>query len=149
MKRRPKPYYSQHRTTASRNHLHFVLTYVDAASSHQPRSVRDLGVQLDSAMSMAAHVSRTCRTAYAHLRCISRIRSSLTVRARKTLVHALVTSKLDFGNAALCGINGSGRMPERGLTFDPGFKGMLHWRKYTTFTLLCINSIIYLEAICP
>ena len=28
-------------------------------------------------------------------------------------------------------------------------KGMLHWRKYTTFTLLCINSIIYLEAICP
>ena len=29
------------------------------------------------------------------------------------------------------------------------FKGMLHWRKYTTFTLLCINSIIYLEAICP
>ena len=30
-----------------------------------------------------------------------------------------------------------------------GVKGMLHWRKYTTFTLLCINSIIYLEAICP
>ena len=58
-------------------------------------------------MSMAAHVSRTCRTAYAQLRCISRIRSSLTVSARKTLVHALVTSKLDFGNAALCGINGS------------------------------------------
>ena len=28
-------------------------------------------------------------------------------------------------------------------------KGMLHWRKYTTFTMLCINSIIYLEAICP
>ena len=70
-------------------------------------NIRDLGVQLDSAMSMAAHVSRTCRTAYAQLRCISRIRSSLTVSARKTLVHALVTSKLDFGNAALCGINGS------------------------------------------
>ena len=64
-------------------------------------------MQLDSAMSMAAHVSRTCRTAYAQLRCISRIWSSLTVSARKTLVHALVTSKLDFGNAALCGINGS------------------------------------------
>ena len=70
-------------------------------------NIRDLGVQLDLAMSMAAHVSRTCRTAYAQLRCISRIRSSLTVSARKTLVHALVTSKLDFGNAALCGINGS------------------------------------------
>ena len=70
-------------------------------------NIRDLGVQLDSAMSMAALVSRTCRTAYAQLRCISHIRSSLTVSARKTLVHVLVTSKLDFGNAALCGINGS------------------------------------------
>ena len=54
-------------------------------------------------MSMAAHVSRTCRTAYAQLRCINRIRSSLPVSARKTLVHALVTSKLDFGNATLYG----------------------------------------------
>ena len=70
-------------------------------------NIRDLGVQLDSTMAMAAHVSRTCRTAYAQLRSISRIRSSLTVSARKSLVHALVTSKLDFGNAALFGINGS------------------------------------------
>ena len=53
---------------------------------------------------MAAHVSRTCRTAYAQLRCINRIRSSLPVSARKTLVYALVTSKLDFGIAALYGI---------------------------------------------
>ena len=70
-------------------------------------NIRDLGVQLDSTMAMAAHVSRTCRTAYAQLRCINRIRSSLPVSARKTLVHALVTSKLDFGNAALYGITGT------------------------------------------
>ena len=56
---------------------------------------------------MAAHVSRTCRTAYAQLRCINRIRSSLPVSERKTLVHALVTSKLDFGNAALYGSTGA------------------------------------------
>ena len=70
-------------------------------------NIRDLGVQLDSTMSMAAHMSRTCLTAYAQLRCLNRIRSSLPVSARKTLVHALVTSKLDFGNAALCGITGT------------------------------------------
>ena len=70
-------------------------------------NIRDLGVQLDSTMAMAAHVSRTCRTAYAQLRSISRIRSSLPISARKTLVHALVTSKLDFGNATLCGIAGT------------------------------------------
>ena len=52
-------------------------------------------------------MSRTCRTANAQLRSISRIRSSLPISARKTLVHALVTSKLDFGNATLCGIAGT------------------------------------------
>ena len=70
-------------------------------------NIRDLGVQLDSTMSMAAHVSRTCRTAYAQIRGIARIRSSLPLRACKTLVHALVTSRLDFGNAALYGITGT------------------------------------------
>ena len=70
-------------------------------------NIRDLGVQLDSTMSMATHVSCTCRTAYAQLRGIARIRSSLPLRACKTLVHALVTSRLDFGNAALYGITGT------------------------------------------
>ena len=54
-------------------------------------SIRDLGVHLDSTLSMTAHVSHTCRTAYAQLRCIAQIRSALTLRACKTLVHALVT----------------------------------------------------------
>ena len=56
-------------------------------------NICDLGVQLDSTMSMAAHVSRTCRTAYAQLRGIARIRSSLPLRACKTLVHVLSTSE--------------------------------------------------------
>ena len=70
-------------------------------------NIRDLGVHVDSTMSMAAYVSRTCRTTYAQLRGIARIRSSLPLRACKTLVHALVTSRLDFGNAALYGITGT------------------------------------------
>ena len=70
-------------------------------------SIRDLGVHLDSTLSMTAHVSRTCRNAYAQLRCIAQIRSALTLRACKTLVHAFVTSRLDFGNAALYGITGT------------------------------------------
>ena len=67
-------------------------------------NIRDLGVYLDSTMSMTIHVTRICRTAYGRLRNIARIRSSLPLRACKTLVHALVTSTLDFGNAALFGI---------------------------------------------
>ena len=52
-------------------------------------NIRDLGVYLDSTMSMTIHVTRICRTAYGRLRNIARIRSSLP---------------LDFGNAALFGI---------------------------------------------
>ena len=71
-------------------------------------NIRDLGVYLDSTMSMTTHVTRICRIAYGRLRNIAaRIRSSLPLIACKSLVHALVTSTLDFGNAALFGITGT------------------------------------------
>ena len=70
-------------------------------------NIRDLGVYLDCTMSMTTHVTRVCGTAYGRLRNIARIRSSLPLLACKTLVHALVTSTLDFGNAALFGITGT------------------------------------------
>ena len=70
-------------------------------------NIRDLGVQLDSKMSMAVHVSRTCQTAYAQLRGIARIRSFLPLSACKTFVHAFITSRLDFGNGALYGFTGT------------------------------------------
>ena len=70
-------------------------------------NICDLGMYLDSTMSMTTHVTRMCSTAYSRLRNITHIRSSLPLLACKTLVHALVTSTLDFGNAALFGITGT------------------------------------------
>ena len=70
-------------------------------------NIRDLGVYLDCTMSMTTHVTRICGTAYCRLRNIARIRSSLPLLACKTLVHALVTSTLDFGNTALFGTTGT------------------------------------------
>ena len=48
---------------------------------------------------MASQVSSVCRSAYYHLFRIAKIRASLTVVACKTLVHALVISRVDYGNA--------------------------------------------------
>ena len=45
---------------------------------------------------MSQHVHSVCRTGYYHLRNIWRIRRYLTQDATKTLVHALVTSILDY-----------------------------------------------------
>ena len=48
-----------------------------------------------------------CRSCYFHLRNIGSIRNLLTPMATETLVHALVTSRLDTGNAMLFGVTDS------------------------------------------
>ena len=70
------------------------------------QTVRDIGVVMDSGLDMSAQVSRMCQSAYFQLHNIAKIRHCLTVNTCKTIVHALVTSKLDYGNAVLFGING-------------------------------------------
>jgi hypothetical protein len=66
--------------------------------------VRDLGVTLDQNMTMERHVNAVCRSAYSQLRNISRIRRYLTTDATRALIHALVTSRIDYCNALLYGL---------------------------------------------
>ena len=66
--------------------------------------VRHLGVVFDPSISMTSHISTICRTAYMHLHNISHIRRYLTIDATKALVHAFVTSRLDYWNALLIGL---------------------------------------------
>ena len=68
-------------------------------------TVRDIGIFLDSGMDMTMQVTRTCQAAYFQLHNIARIRNCLTIAACKTIVHGPVTSKLDYSNAVLSGIN--------------------------------------------
>ena len=64
-------------------------------------TVRDIGIFLDSGMDMTMQVTRTCQAAYFQLHNIAKIRHCLTIVACKTIVHGLVTSKLDYGNAVI------------------------------------------------
>ena len=66
---------------------------------HPNRAVRNLGVIFDNTMNMESHVNKICQTAYIHLRNIEKIRSYITKYASESLVHALVTSRLDSVNA--------------------------------------------------
>ena len=65
--------------------------------------VRSLGVILDNELTMIAHVSRVVHACFYQLRQIRCIRSSLTDTAVTTLVHALISSKLDYCNSVLYG----------------------------------------------
>ena len=70
-------------------------------------SVRDLGVHINSDLSLSTHVTATVRTCFAVLRQIRSVRRSLTRDALITLIRALVISKVDYCNSVLAGVSGS------------------------------------------
>ena len=64
-------------------------------------AARNLGVMMDHALNMDTHIQRLCRIAMFHLRNIADIRRCLTHDAAEKLIHAFVTSHLDFLQWAL------------------------------------------------
>lgn len=67
-------------------------------------SARNIGAIFDETLSMKEQVNATCRACYFHLRNLSKVRDSLTMDAATSLVHAFISSKLDYLNALLFGI---------------------------------------------
>lgn len=67
-------------------------------------TVRNLGVLFDQTLSFVEHVSKLCKSSYYHIRNISKIRKYLDENSAETLVHAFVSSKLDYCNALLIGL---------------------------------------------
>ena len=63
--------------------------------------VKDLGVMLDSTLSMQRQINRITKSCYYQLRRISRVRKYLTMNSAKILVNALVLSKIDYCNSLL------------------------------------------------
>ena len=68
-------------------------------------NVNDLGILLDSQLTMADHISALSRSCFFQLRQLRSIKQSL-LEATKTLVHAFVSSRLDYCNSVLAGVSG-------------------------------------------
>ena len=66
--------------------------------------VRNLGSWFDETFSMATHITKTCSASFYHLHNIRRIRKYLSIEAAETLVHAFVTSRVDYCNSLLYGL---------------------------------------------
>ena len=92
-------FYSKHNPQQSLPSLHFGSDIIQPFSSS-----RNIGVVFDSTMSMLPHVKSVCKSAFYHLRNISRIRKLLSTKTIETLVHGFVTSKLDHCNSVLYGV---------------------------------------------
>ena len=69
------------------------------------KTVRNLGVVLDQCLNMDAQVTNICRGDYCHLENIRSIRPLLTPEALKTVVHAFISSRLDYCNSLLLGVS--------------------------------------------
>ena len=65
------------------------------------QTARNIGVTFDSTMSMLPHINTVCKSAFYHLRNLSRIRKFISTETAKTLVHGFISSKLDHCNSLL------------------------------------------------
>ena len=69
-------------------------------------SVTNLGVKFDPHLTFNTHINHLCRTAFYHLKNISKLRPLLTLPDAEKLVHAFISSRLDYCNGLFFGIPG-------------------------------------------
>ncbi len=65
--------------------------------------VRNLGILFDSNLYLEKNVSSICKTAFFHLKNISKSRPVLSMSNAEIFIHAFITSRLDYCNASLGG----------------------------------------------
>src|SRR6218665_369662 len=63
--------------------------------------VRDLGVLLDNTLSLKFQIASTTKSCFFHLRGIQQVKKSLNENCLRTLVQALVISRLDYCKSVL------------------------------------------------
>jgi len=68
-------------------------------------AVRDLGIYIDSDVSMRSHVAKTVSACYLVLRQLRAIRRSVSRSVLQSLVSSLVLSRLDYGNLTLASVS--------------------------------------------
>ena len=73
--------------------------------------VRDLGVYLDSELSMKHHVNKIASACFYHIRILRQIRHHVSREVLKQLVTSLVLSRLDYCNAILADLPASTLLP--------------------------------------
>ncbi|XP_073677283.1 uncharacterized protein [Garra rufa] len=81
----------------------------EIAGSHikTSTSVKNLGVIFDSTLSFQSHIKSITKSAFYHLRCIAQLRPFISNKDAETVVHAFVSSRIDFCNALFIGLPAS------------------------------------------
>ena len=67
-------------------------------------TVKNLGTVFDTTLSLEKQVTAACKAGFHHLRNIARIKKHLSFESNQVLIHAFVTSKLDYCNSLYYGL---------------------------------------------
>ena len=67
-------------------------------------SARNLGTTLDRHLSMEDHIAHVCRSCYFHIRNVKSLKPILNQDALISVVHAFISSRLDYCNSLLYGL---------------------------------------------
>ncbi|KAF7698006.1 hypothetical protein HF521_004516 [Silurus meridionalis] len=81
--------------TSTQKLQHFNL-HLDRWSVTTSSTVKDLGVILDSNLSFENHINHVTKTAFFHPRNIAKLRNMLSISDAEKLVHAFMTSRIDY-----------------------------------------------------
>ena len=84
------------------NRLSLPVTIKLGNNNFEPKAViKNLGVKLDTNLSMQSQINNITSKCYFHIRKISKILKYLDLDAARSLINAYVISRMDYGNALL------------------------------------------------
>jgi len=92
------------RSSDAQHQLPTTALFIDGIPVFPVTSVRNLGIFVDASLVMRTHVQRTVSECFAALRQLRQIRNSVPTASFKSLVVALVITRLDLGNDVLIGL---------------------------------------------
>ena len=91
-------------TTVQPSKLKTSTLVVEDCSVNVSSKVRNLGAIFDNKIKLFSHVNTVCLKAHNHLRNIGKILTYLSQDTKEIIVHAFVTSRLDYLNSLLYGM---------------------------------------------
>ena len=80
-------------------------TFVGKDCIRFSREIKNVGVWLDSNLTMEKHINSVVSHCYRLLKNIRRIRNVLSMKQTEMLVHSVITSKLDYCNSLFINIS--------------------------------------------
>ena len=95
-------FYSRYMPSDSISHLRVGTAIIEPVNE-----VRDLGITLDSTLTLRTHINNKCRSGSLSLHELSKIRKFLSQKDTERVVHAFISSKLDYCNGLFYGLPSS------------------------------------------